>query len=88
MLKEVYVVYRAGRFSRIVLGIFPTPVMAHESARLAKANDVDDYHKYQVVPYEMGKLLPFHNDSGLVDESLLVEIKPYSDTRYIDTWYN
>ncbi len=55
---NLYLVFKEGAYRHECLGAFDSRMVAMQTAMSASITDVDDYHSYSVVPFELNTVTP------------------------------
>jgi len=76
---EVFAVFKKGKYYQGCAGIFPTQTRAIEVALQLAAEDEDDYHTWEVVPFELDTIttiLTTHGTQSLDHKPVFSTQKP------------
>ncbi len=83
-MAQVFAVFRSGYYRHGCGGIFPSLEEAIAAAESMAAIDCDDYHRYDVVPFNLGERSELHTETDDLGEPMsppIIEAPPVYSCR-------
>lgn len=83
-MAQVFAVFRSGYYRHGCGGIFPSLEEAIAAAEAMASIDCDDYHRYDVVPFNLGERSELHTETDDLGEPMsppIIEAPPVYSCR-------
>lgn len=86
-MTQVFAVFRSGYYRHGCGGVFGSLEAAKAAADAMAAIDCDDYHRYDVVPFNLDERSKIHNEQDELGEPMsppIIEAPPVYSCRRLD----